>query len=233
MRPIEQLQRLQDLDHEIALLEQQIEEWAGHRGRLQQGLSQTQQICMERKQALPRQERAVREAEALLGHVEGRLKEVEQRLYSQAIRSPKQADALQSEMEQLRQQRDTAEDAALQRLLELDEMRSLLDQAAVDQQQQTQEYEAFVQEAAAQEAALEEQLGQLRRERSAAAAGISPAALRLYENLRESTGDVAVARVVSNTCQGCHLEVALLTRKAAQGDELVRCEYCGRLLYLP
>ncbi|MBN1484089.1 MAG: hypothetical protein JXA37_05155 [Chloroflexia bacterium] len=232
MRPVEQLWQLQQIDDEIAAREERLKEWAAHRQKRAQSLSQARESFAHRRQELQQQQVQLRQLELDLQDMESRLQKMQQRLYSNAIRSPKEASALQAEIEQLRQQKSAVEDQILELLLEVDEQKVALQGLEREEGQALEELEAGRQQAAHQEAQISEQIEQLQHRRTEQVESIPSPALDRYEQLRRTLGQ-AVARVQGSTCEGCHLEVALLTRKAALlGDELVRCETCGRILYV-
>ena len=233
MREVERLYRLQELDDQLALHERKLQEWAGRRQALQQALSQAETARRAGEKALHEQERRLHQSERALKELEARLKEVEDRLYSETTRSAREAAAFQAEIEQLRRQKDGLEDEVLQGMLDLDEQCARLQRLVEEEGARTHEHEALARQADQEEAALQAQMARLREARAGLAAEVAPAALNLYEQVRRAHGGKAVARVRENTCAGCRLEVALLTRKAAMGDGLVRCEYCGGILYLP
>ena len=55
----------------------------------------------------------------------------------------------------------------------------------------------------------------------------------LYERIRESSGGLAAALLRGGRCGGCRLELSGVDRaavKAADPDEVVRCEECRRIL---
>lgn len=232
MREVERLYRLQELDDSLALCERKIQEMAGQRKRLQEGLERIRRSRQESAKMLHSQELRLRQTEGGLWEQENRLKELEGRLYSDAVRSEREVKAMQSEIEQIRRQKDALEVEALQIMFNLDAQRAQLEELAAEEENLTREYESWVQESTRQEALLRQEMEPLRASRQQLAAEVSPQALVLYERLRSTRGGLAVARVVNNTCSGCHLEVPLLTRKAAMGDALVQCEHCGRILYL-
>jgi predicted nucleic acid-binding Zn-ribbon protein len=232
MREVERLYRLQELDDGIALCERRLQEWTSRLQELQCSVAEVRQSQQEGEKALRVQEQCLRQTEGVLWDQERRLKELEKRLYSDAIRSEKEARALQSEIEQVRQQKDQLESEALQLMLDLDQKRARLDQEAEAEARKARECEGMAQEIAQQEALLCQQVEPLRASREQLAAEISPAALAVYEQVRRMRGGRAVVRVVDNACEGCRLEVALLTRKAALGETLVRCESCGRILFV-
>ncbi|MGB9722816.1 MAG: zinc ribbon domain-containing protein [Chloroflexia bacterium] len=232
MREVERLYRLQELDEGLALCERKIQEWAAQRKRLQEGLERIRQTRQESARMLRSQELRLHQAESALWEQENRLKELEGLLYSDAVRSERELQALQSEIEQIRRQKDALESDALQIMLDLDAHRARLEELAAEEERCAQGYETFAQETARQEACLREEMEPLRADRERVASEVSPYALVLYEQLRRTRGGPAVVPVVNNTCGGCHLEVPLLTRKAALGEALVRCEHCGRILFL-
>ncbi len=232
MREVERLYRLQELDDGLALCERKIQEMAGQRKRLQEGLERIRNARQESTRRLHSQELRLRQTEGALWEDENRLKELESRLYSDTVRSEKEVRAMQNEIDRIRQQKDALEVEALQLMLNLDTQRAQLEELAAEEERLSQEYEALVRESTQQEALLRQEMEPLRASRQQLAAEISPQALVLYERLRRTQGGPAVARVVNNACSGCHLEVPLLTRKAALGEALVQCEHCGRILYL-
>ena len=65
-------------------------------------------------------------------------------------------------------------------------------------------------------------------------AGVLPAdLLALYERLREANGGVGAAALRQRRCEGCRLELDISEInkiKAADPDEVVRCDSCGRIL---
>jgi uncharacterized protein len=67
-----------------------------------------------------------------------------------------------------------------------------------------------------------------------AVAGVLPAdLLALYERLREANGGVGAAALRQRRCEGCRLglDISEINKiKAADPDEVVRCDSCGRIL---
>jgi predicted nucleic acid-binding Zn-ribbon protein len=76
---------------------------------------------------------------------------------------------------------------------------------------------------------------QLAAERDGIAQGIGKTALGAYERMRETRlKPNAVVPVISGVCQGCYMVVTKsVIVELKRGDELVLCEHCGRILFLP
>jgi len=69
--------------------------------------------------------------------------------------------------------------------------------------------------------------------RAEAAAGIPAPLLSLYDRIRQQTGTTGAALLQARQCQGCRIELfgkELAAVRAADPNEVVRCENCGRIL---
>jgi len=166
--------------------------------------------------------------------IEAKVTELDKRLYSGAISSPRELQALQADIDSLKRHRSDLEDGILvameQRepldaeLAALDEERARLDRAAG-------QFRATIAEAEVEIDRELETVEDLRRE---AAAGLPADLTELYDQLRAKLGGVAAARLEpGGRCGGCHLtlpatEVARIKRESA--DMIFRCDQCGRIL---
>ena len=82
--------------------------------------------------------------------------------------------------------------------------------------------------------ALESRLQELTKERTELATKIDEDLLDRFDRLFESKGDAAVVALEHNVCTGCHMKVTTATvMHAKAGKEIVSCEQCGRILYVP
>jgi predicted nucleic acid-binding Zn-ribbon protein len=82
--------------------------------------------------------------------------------------------------------------------------------------------------------ALETRLQELSQERKALAEKIDEDLLDRFERLFASKGDSAIVAIEHGICTGCHMKLTIATVKDAEaGKEIVNCEQCGRILYVP
>jgi len=159
--------------------------------------------------------------------------EVEAKMYSGEISSPRELQAMQSDVEQLRRHQRALENRELELMetrepldvtvAELDEHRSLL----------AGELDRIRRTLADAEAVIAGEAKQEREARDEIAAGIDRALVQEYERCRNQAQGVGVARLVGTTCQGCHLaipstEVERIKRSA--GNPLAYCDNCGAIL---
>jgi predicted nucleic acid-binding Zn-ribbon protein len=81
---------------------------------------------------------------------------------------------------------------------------------------------------------LESRLQELTKEREDLGAKIDEDLLDRFDRLFESKGDAAVVALEHNVCTGCHMKVTTATvAHAKAGKEIVSCEQCGRIVYVP
>lgn len=81
---------------------------------------------------------------------------------------------------------------------------------------------------------LESRLKELSKERADLASKIDEDVLSRFERLFASKGDAAIVAIEHGVCTGCHMKLTTATVKGAEaGKEIVSCEQCGRILYIP
>jgi uncharacterized protein len=160
-------------------------------------------------------------------------KEVEGKMYSGEISSPRELQAMQSDVEQLRKHQRSVEN----RELELMEAREPLETtlAELDQHRAVLEGELdrIRRTLSDAEGVIIAQMQDERAARDAIAAGIDDGLLQEYERCRAQANGVGVARLVGTTCQGCHLSVPAIEAeqiKKSAGDPLAYCDNCGAIL---
>ena len=82
--------------------------------------------------------------------------------------------------------------------------------------------------------ALESRLQELSKERKELADKMDEDLLDRFERLFVSKGDSAIVAVEHGFCTGCHMRLTTATVNATEaGKEIVNCEQCGRILYVP
>jgi predicted nucleic acid-binding Zn-ribbon protein len=98
----------------------------------------------------------------------------------------------------------------------------------------TREHEANLHVIAGETAQFEKDLAQLESDRSAIAAELPHEHIHLYEKLAGSRAGLVVVPAQAGCCGGCHVKLrpAILSQ-LRHGHELIRCDSCSRILYLP
>jgi uncharacterized protein len=159
-----------------------------------------------------------------------RLRSREKDLMSGRIRSPSELIQLNQEVDHLKASFAEKEEAQF-RLMEEGE---LADQAVVEAAEHLMDTKT---RSAGDEPALrrdleswQAELTTVRADNEATWAQLSPAAQRSYLGVRVHP---PVAEVDRNQCQACHVTVTSSGMQVLRkGDEIVRCENCGRILVM-
>ena len=165
--------------------------------------------------------------------LEDKAAEVERRMYSGEVTSPRELQALQADVDQLRRHRHGLED----RELEVMERRESLDAEVAELGRRAGELEAEAGRLAGTLGEVEGEIdGEMAVERSARdelAATVDAELVADYEQCRQRARGMGAARLNGNTCQGCHLSIpsveAERIRKSPPGT-VAHCDNCGCIL---
>jgi uncharacterized protein len=157
---------------------------------------------------------------------------VDKRMYSGEVSSPRELQAMQADIEQLRRHQRTVEERALEAMEQLEPLQ--VEAAELEAELGRTDVAAAEARAAlaAAEAVVDEEIGAERRARDDAAAAVGdPALIADYERRRSQGG--GAARLVGHTCQSCHLTIPATEvdriRKAPEGT-VAYCDNCGAIL---
>ncbi len=165
--------------------------------------------------------------------VRARRADIERKLYDGSVTSTKDLLALQEESAHLLERQTSMEDDELELMEQLEgiEGRLATERAALD---------ALALSITAKEAELavaldgvDHEIVDTTAERAEAAGGVPAELLAKYDSLRTDMGGIAIARLVSNSCTGCHLALSAVEAdrmKRLPDDAVVTCDSCGRIL---
>jgi predicted nucleic acid-binding Zn-ribbon protein len=165
--------------------------------------------------------------------VEDKAASVDRQLYGGGITSPKEAQALQADLDSLKRRQRDLEDQEIEIMERLEPLDARLSEVEAEVAALEAERDTTVAELAAAEAEVDGEIAATEGERTEAAAAVDAGLLATYEQLRAGLDGVAVARLDHATCQGCHLtlspgEVDRIRREAA--DVVAHCPECQRIL---
>jgi predicted nucleic acid-binding Zn-ribbon protein len=155
------------------------------------------------EQVQAREQRLDHEASAAATHAD----EVERNLYSGTISSPRELQALQADLDQLRRQQRALED----RELEVMEEREAIERDLTDLDSERSEIVAkaaeLEREVATGEQDVDRDVADERSKREALVATVNEGLVADYERRRANAKNrgIAIARLVGNRCQGCGL----------------------------
>lgn len=165
-----------------------------------------------------------------LGSLNNEAKRTNNRLYSGSVKNPKELEDLQNKVQELDRRKDALEDEILEAMIMIEdaqEEKESADHSLIEIQNAWEK---------SQKTLLQEQnelalrLHSLIEARSKRVALIDKALLAQYQGIGSRKGGVAVAGLVENRCNGCHLTVSAQKVTRAERGEIVTCGGCGRIL---
>jgi predicted nucleic acid-binding Zn-ribbon protein len=160
-----------------------------------------------------------------------KIAEVDGRMYSGTVTNPKELQDLQNEVTSLRRRRQVLEEKQFEALLSAEsaEIRSAEVQHHLEQAETVAaETHGNLREEREQ---LQTALARLQVNRDAVAASISAPDIELYTRLRQSKKGRAVSQIDEGACTACGVAPSSSRiQDARQGNEIILCGNCGRIL---
>ncbi len=191
--------------------------------------TQLAEVTAQREEVAREEQRFDDEARSL----EDKAAEVERRMYSGEVSSPRELQALQADVEQLRRHRRGLEDRELEVMERRESFEPAVDALRARVAELESEAERLGAALAEVEAEIDEELAGERAARDEIAATVDAGLLDDYERCRERARGIGAARLNGNTCQGCHLSIpsveAERIRKSPPGT-VAHCDNCGCIL---
>jgi hypothetical protein len=232
---LERLLTLQDHDSALDRLAHRRAELP-EREALARGLARAHLLEGEIREATARRDELAHEERRIDDEAHGlanRAAEVEARMYSGEVTSPKELQAMQADIEQLRRHQQTLENRELELMEAREPLDAALDELGTRRSALAIEVAGTKQALEAGEAAIEAEAGREQAARDAVAQGIDGALVAEYERRRGRANGVGVARLVGTTCQGCHLTIPATEvegiKRLPEG-QIGSCDNCGCIL---
>ncbi len=167
--------------------------------------------------------------------IAGQAAEAEQRLYSGEITSPKELQALQADVEQLKRHQRSVEDRQLATMEQREPLDARVAELEAGHTAAIADLAAARDALAAAEAAIDAEVAVETEARAEVARPINPDLVSTYERCRAQRNGVGAARLIGGTCQGCHLSVPSTEVdeiRHAPPDQVSYCDNCGCILVL-
>jgi hypothetical protein len=229
------LLELADLDAELSRLEHRRRGLPEHSelDRLEQRDAQLRGAIASIEAEQGDLKRAQAKAEADVEQVRTRIDRDRQRLDAGQVSSPRDLENLQSEVASLARRQSDLEEVVLDIMERQEEAEGRRQADAAERVTISGDRETVTARRDAALAEIAEQAGKAADRRASVASQEPADLLALYERMREQHAGVGAAALRRGRCEGCHLSlntVDLNTIRAADPDEVLRCEECRRIL---
>ncbi|MGC9003749.1 MAG: zinc ribbon domain-containing protein [bacterium] len=164
--------------------------------------------------------------------LEERRRSMESRMYGGYVSNPKELESMEREVEMLRRNQDRLEERVLELMYAIEDKSGEIKKLEEQLREEDLAYQKVRSNYEREYKRLSEKIATLEEKRKELLPQIDPALLERYKEIREREGG-GVGKVVRGVCSGCGFSVSpRLLARLKEGEGLVYCENCGRILYL-
>jgi uncharacterized protein len=222
--------RLQDIDTRLAELQREIATLPKHIAGIEKKLVAHERKLEADRAALAANQKDRKQCESDIQLQDQKISKLKEQMLE--AKTNEQYRAFQNEVDFCGKEIKRLEDRILELMSEsepLDKNVKAAETAFKADKQQVDGEKALARESTA---ATQKALQELQRERDSVASGLDADVLRDYERTRKSRHGQATAESIDGRCNACHMALRpqyFLDLK--QGDQLLHCENCQRILY--
>jgi len=180
--------------------------------------------------ALAEKEKLRREKDRLFQD-EGK-KVMDKRMRMNRIKNAKELQALQREIDQIKQSNSELEEALIQVLMDIDGIKANIKAKEEEMAQMQGEWQQKQQEMESQITGIEQAVSEASTRRRTIASQVTGDLISRYEMIFSRRGGTAVVEVTGGICQGCHMNIPpQLWNEIIKSDKVHLCPSCQRILY--
>ncbi len=162
---------------------------------------------------------------------EGR-KAAEKRMKMTQIKNIKEMQALQREIDQIKQGNSQLEEELISVLEELEAEGNTLKETEEELKVMEEEWRGKRQEAEAQLVEIDQAVTEASKTRGETASQLNGDLIGQYELIFARRGGTAVVLASGGICQGCHMNIPpQLWNEIIRSEKLIHCPSCNRILY--
>ena len=233
MSKLEELYRLQKLDDEIDSLNHELERVEEAEGlkKLKAEIADLKKQINEEEQKEQQKNKQLKAKEFEDDRLTRQLAEYEEQMYS-GESSAKELEQLQTKISKVKEEQSQLEEQILNLMLELEELTENKEKLVEELELKEKELFNLRDNHKEKQSKIESELKKLKNNRQDLSQVLGEELLEEYQALLRTKAGLAVVELQDDYCMGCR--VALPTRlvqKVQTGNELIKCESCGRILY--
>ncbi len=229
------LLQIQDKDTQILAAQHQIKELPEREEirTIQNSKEALEEILITKQSEVHENNRNQKRLEDEVATIEERTEKQKQKLYSGEVIAIKELQALEADIENLKERQILLED----QIIEVMELNEPIQKEIQILNVQTGEYEQneakLLNALSSAIEGIESAIKKIESEKIILTTELSNELLAEYESLRARPGYVGVAKLVNRTCNGCHLDLPAVEVdriKKLPEDNIINCEECGCIL---
>ena len=223
------LYRLQCLDTEKDAKQRRLAEVEAALGE-SKALKQARQALESAQAKVQKWTIRQRDQELEIQGLSDKISRSEKRLYSGAVKNPKELADRQAEVAALQRRRQKLEDSLLETMIEREEAETAHTQAQEHLDETQAHWSNQQAELVAERESLQEGLAKIERAQTGLLPNIEPGDLAAYQALRRRKGGLVVVQARGGACGGCGLAISPSLEWQLRQEGLVRCGNCERII---
>jgi predicted nucleic acid-binding Zn-ribbon protein len=225
-----QLYELQELDNDIEHTSQTLTFKTGQLDK-RETLDDAQKTLATEKIHLAELKHARRDTESQVDDMLSKITTAEKKLYGGTVKNPKELSNLQQEISNFKSLNDPLENKTLEIIEQVETAEKKVAALTADYTKLEEEWHIQQKQLAADIELLKKTLTDLWEKRRQLVEQIEPAAVSLYEKVRQQKKQ-AVSKVEQGICRACRISLSASALQKARGGQPVLCGSCGRILFI-
>ncbi|MBW4827356.1 MAG: hypothetical protein KZY61_08250 [Clostridiaceae bacterium] len=235
MNQLELLWELQEHEKHLELIKEKLENLAksSYIETMTLKMEDLEQELNNRKKSLEENNKLLRKNDSTLKELNYQLKEIEKELYSGVVTDIKQLDYMDKEGESIK---DSINELELEIISLMEDIEDIRIEIEKIEKEHKENKERFKETTIEYERLIDELREQVRKDMDQIYNASSKIEKELYEkyNTIKNNKRYAIAEVIEDECSGCHVIIpTYLLDKVKDGEEIVQCENCRRILFSP
>jgi predicted nucleic acid-binding Zn-ribbon protein len=233
MPDFKQLWEIQMLDGQRKALEQKLKEGQipGELKALKADIEQGRLVFNKLKEEYSSMKKVKKTKEMDVAAAVEQIKSLGEKLYGGSITNPKEVNTSSMKLESLDEKVKRTEDEILSIMEEQDTLRTRLEAMSAELSKKAEDYRTKHGTLLAGQEKVRQQLAKIPLSRQKMLDKVDAGLLQKYMEIQKRFDD-PLAKVEKSTCMGCRVNIPFHDlRRLKQGDELVLCSHCGRMLY--
>lgn len=233
MEELKPLIRIQEIDIELKKIELRLrEEIPKLLQEIQEGKEKAELIVKQAEERIENNLKKRRELDLEIKSIEENIKK--HRAQINTVKTNEAYKALMEEIEAEQRKKSSMEDRVLELMIEEEELHK-------EKEKSKQESERIKTEFSQREKKLLEEKNSLLKkkeiltaERDGLISKIKPSLYELYIQIASKRGGIALSPVSDGFCSVCQIRIRpQVMEELKKGEEIIRCENCSRILYIP
>jgi len=231
IKDLKQLLRVQELDVEIRDLVKRRADAVGELEAIRKEVENDEKAIEEEKNRLMGSRVHIKELELEIADKKNHIDKYREQLFK--VKNNKEYTALLHEVSKLEGDIRILEDRMLEYMEEAEVEDQTLDGVRSELEAAREKYQELEVKSGELMQRLGNEISEKEKEKVKEVSQLDPELYEEYERIFSRKPDLAVVKVINDTCGGCNMELrAQVVNDIHRGEVVSRCESCGRFIYI-